>query len=539
LQLTPEDGEALFGRASALLHLQQRLEEAITDFDRAAERGIERPETLVGKAAALAVLRRHGEAAACLSELLTLAPTREYVRGSWLHSRLQICDWVDLDAQVEQLTELVRQGRRVTHPQSLLSLSDSPELHLTCARLFVEEKYPSPRSLEPRPTRVVEGRQGRIRVAYVSADFREHPVSYLLVGALERHDRRRFEVVGVSLRVGEGSPFESRVRSAFDRFIEVSDLGDQQVARLLRELQVDIAVDLMGLTEGLRLGIFAHRAAPVQVTYLGYAGTLGAPYVDYLLADEVVIPSGQESDYKEQVVRLPHCYLPNDDRRQIGARPTRAQAGLPEQGLVFCAFTSTYKINAPMFGIWMRLLREVEGSVLWLREMTSEARINLEREAQQHGVAASRLVYAPHAGGIAEHLGRHALADLYLDTFPYNAHSTACDALWVGVPVLTCAGRSFASRVAASALTAVGLPELITNDLREYENKALELGRDPQQLQALHARLAQNRLSSPLFDTVRFTQNLESAYDIMHERAKRGEAPHSFAVERSVRPDVP
>lgn len=534
LQLIPQDGEALFGRASARLQLQEKLDEAIVDFDRAAERGIERPETLVGKAAALAMLRRHRAAAACLSELLTLAPHRDYARGSWLHSRLQVCDWEGLPAEVQELTELVRQGRRATHPQSLLSLTDSPELQLACSRVFVADKFPPQAAPMVSTVRQRDGGQERIRVAYLSADFRDHPVSYLLVGALERHDRGRFEVIGISLRRSEGRPFEGRVRAAFDRFIEVTDRSDLEVAQLLRELQVDIAVDLMGLTEGLRLGILAHRAAPVQVTYLGYAGTLGgAPYVDYLLADAVVIPPGQEWGYGEQVVRLPHCYLPNDDRRERGVTPSRTQAGLPDRGFVFCAFTSSYKINALVFASWMRLLREVPGSVLWLREMGADAQLSLCREAQRQGVAAERLIYAPHVASMAEHLGRHALADLYLDTFPYNAHSTACDALWAAVPVLTCAGRSFASRVAASALKAVGLPELITSNLREYEGKALELAHDPQKLQALRDRLMENRSREPLFDTARFTRHLETAYEEMHRRAVRGEAPRSFTVEPS------
>ncbi len=531
LRSAPDDGEALFGRASALLQLQQRLEAAIADFDKAAERGIDRVETLVGKAAALAELQRHAAAAACFSELLAIAPGREYARGSLMHSRLQTCDWANLPALIQELNDLVRTARRATHPQSLLSLTDSPELQQVCARVFAEHKYPqreSPGSWVPRAAGRLDG---RIRIAYVSADFCDHPVSYLLVGALERHDRERFEVIGVSLRAGQGGAFEQRVRGAFDRFIDATELGDLQVAGLLRDLRVDIAVDLMGFTQGLRLGIFAHRAAPVQVTYLGYAGTLGAPYMDYVLADEVVIPRGEERWYSEQVVRLPDCYLPNDDRREIGARPTPAQAGLPQSGLVFCAFTNAYKINPPVFEVWMRLLREVAGSVLWLREMGAEARSNLQREAHQRGVARDRLVFAPHVATMAEHLGRHTLADLFLDTLPYNAHSTTCDALWAGVPVLTCAGRSFAARVAASALTAVGLPELITHSLAEYERKALELAHDPRQLQVLRARLAKNRTRSALFDTALFCRHLEAAYRGMHERAMRGETPAGFAVE--------
>ena len=288
----------------------------------------------------------------------------------------------------------------------------------------------------------------------------------------------------------------------------------------MRDLKIDIAVDLNGYTIGGRPGIFAHRAAPVQVSYLGYAGTLGAPYMDYLLADATVIPPGEESDYRETVARLPQCYLPNDDRREIGSVPTRSEAGLPDDGVVFCAFTHPYKINAPIYDVWMRLLREVPGSVLWLREMTAEARENLEREAKARGVEAQRLTFAPHTKTMAAHLARQTLADLYLDTLPYNAHTTACDALWAGVPVLTCSGNSFASRVAASALKAVGLPELITDDLAQYERLALELAREPRRLQDFRARLAQQRMHAPLFDTALFCRNLEEAYSTLHERSQ-------------------
>jgi protein O-GlcNAc transferase len=532
LRLDPDDGEALFGRASALLRLQQRLEDALRDFDRAAARGIELPEILVGKAAALAELRRHEEAATVLADLIALAPERDYVRGSLLHSLLQTCNWANLPALIADLEYRVREGRKATHPQSLLSLSDSPELQFECARLCAADQHPQDDSLGPCTVRALEpGR--RLRVAYVSADFCEHPVSYLLVGTLERHDRRRFEVIGIALQAAQDSPFGQRVRAAFDRFIDVTARTDAEVAMLLRELEVDIVVDLMGFTHGMRAGIFARRAAPVQVTYLGYAGTLGAPYMDYLLADDTVVPAGEEKWYSEQVVRLPDCFLPNDAERRVGLVPTRQQAGLPESGFVFCAFTTTYKMNPPVFDVWMRLLRQVDGSVLWLRSVDEQARKNLLREARERGIPAERLLFAPRVAGMDEHLGRHALADLYLDTLPYNAHSTICDALWAGVPAITCGGRSFPARVAASALTAVGLPELVTNSLADYEEQALELARYPERLLEFRGRLARLRASAPLFDTHRFTRHLETAYLTMAERAARGESPHGFAIASS------
>jgi protein O-GlcNAc transferase len=519
LRSLPQDGEALFGRASALLRLRWRLEEAGADFARAAELGIERVEALVGRAAVLAELQRHGDAAACLSEVLELAPDRAYARGSFMFSRLQACQWRDLKLLTERLVALVGEGKRVTHPLSLLPLTDAPELQFACVRSWVADHYPENPSLGPltRRSRADVGR--RLRVAYVSADFRDHPVSHLLVGVLERHDRGSFEIVGISLRPSKDSPFEQRLRAAFDRYVEVGERSDREIAQLLRELQIDIAVDLMGATDGLRLGVFAHRAAPVQVNYLGYPGTSGAPYMDYILADEVVIPSGAERNYTERVVRLPHCYLPNDDRRAIDPSPSREQAGLPLAGPVFCAFTNAYKITPVIFDLWMRLLREVPDSVLWLRALTEEARDNLRDEARARGVDPDRLVFAPQVASMSEHLGRLGLADLYLDTLPYNAHSTSCDALWAGVPVLTCAGTGFASRVAASALTAVGLTELITQNLGEYERQALDLGRQPERLREFRARLARQRSSAPLFDTAGFCRHLETAYRWMAQQA--------------------
>jgi len=505
LALAPDDGEALFGRALALLNLRTRLAEAATDFDRAAAQGMDRSECLVGKAAALAQMKQHSEAADCLAEVLKLRPERSYVLGSLLYSRLQAVDWSEFGTLKDSLLRQLAAGRKVTYPLSLLPVADSLELSLAAARMFappggsLAPVVQSPDS--PRPAKK------HIRIAYISADFRDHPVSHLLVGVLEQHDRARFEVIGVSLRASDGSEMGRRVRAAFDQYIDAGFRSDNEIAEALHELQVDIAIDLMGYTDGCRPGIFAHRAAPVQVSYLGYPATSGAPFMDYLIADAVVIPPGDERWYTEEVIRLPGCCLPNDSQRPIASAPTREQAGLPADGFVFCAFTNAYKINPPVFDVWMRLLRQIPDSVLWLRAMDAPSR--LLQEATARGVDAQRLVFAPHVASMAEHLGRHRLADLYLDTFPYNAHSTACDALWAGVPVLTCSGRTYAARAAGSVLTTAGLPELITKDLQEYEDRALQLARDPSQLQALRQRLTRQ---SALFDTRVYCCNLETAY---------------------------
>ncbi len=535
LHLDPAHVDALINR-SAALQRANRLIEALADCDQALSLAPASPFALRNAGNVLMGLGRPEEALARYEGALERDPQdREARQGrdaaleNLFHWRMEHCDWRDYDTLSTRMRELLATTHRFVRPLSLM-LFDDGALNLDCAREFIASRYPPDAALGPCVRPAPGG--DRIRLAYLSADFCEHPVSHLLVGVLERHDRDRFDVIGVSLRAHREGRFEQRVRLAFDRCVDVQDHGDREVAAMMREWGVDIAVDLMGFTDGQRLGILAHRAAPVQAGFLGYAGTLGAPYIDYLLADAIAIPPGEERWYAERIVRLPGCFLPNDDRREIGATPKRTQAGLPERGFVFCAFTKPHKINPPMFAIWMRLLRDVEGSVLWLRDMGPAVRSSLSSEARSRGVAPERLIFAPRVPGMAEHLGRQALADLYLDTLPYNAHSTACDALWTGVPVLTCAGAGFGARIAASALTAIGLPELIAQTPDEYESRARELALRPDLLRAIRVRLGRPRGCSALFDTRRYTQGLEAAFQGMHDRAVRGESPAAFSVER-------
>jgi predicted O-linked N-acetylglucosamine transferase (SPINDLY family) len=526
LQLAPDSILALNNYGNMLLELGQA-GTALEHYDRALSLAPREPDTQYNRAAALRELGRREEAAGCLEVLLREFPGQEHALTNLFHVRMDCCNWTDFEDTKRQLWAACAASKRIINPMSML-MSDSPQLQFECAQSYVAGKYGTVTAVNPRrPTRQ---RPDRIRVAYVSGDFREHPVAYLLAGVLEHHDRARIELIGVSLRSADRSAQGQRVRAACGQFIEAADLSDLEVARQLQALGTDVAVDLMGLTQGQRLGIFAQRAAPVQVSYLGYAATSGAPFMDYLIADEIVIPESQERWYSERIVRLPHCYLPTDDRRPIGEIPTRAQAGLPPEGLVCCAFTNPYKITPPVFNVWIGLLARLEDSVLWLRDMGEEVRHNLLREAAQRGISAHRLVFAPHVASMAEHLARHSLADLYLDTLPYNAHSTACDALWAGVPVITCAGHSFASNVAASALTAVGLQELVVADLEQYAQLAWELGRDRARLSALRARLARQRISEPLFATAAYTGALERAYLHMHQLWLRGQVPQSFRV---------
>ncbi len=371
---------------------------------------------------------------------------------------------------------------------------------------------------------------GRIRVGYFSADFHDHATLYLMSGLARCHDRARFEISAYSYGATRSGEMRERLAADVDRFVDVREMPDRKVAALAREHGLDIAIDLKGYTQHARSGMFALRPAPVQINYLGYPGTMGADFMDYILADPVVIPAAERPFYSEKVIYLPHSYQPNDDARRIAeTRTTRADFGLPERGFVFCCFNNNYKIRRREFDIWMRLLARVEGSVLWLLRSNEWAERNLRREAEARGIAGDRLVFAaplPHD----EHLARQRHADLFVDTFHYNAHTTASDALWGGLPVVTLAGRQFAARVAASLLTAVGLPELIAGTEDAYEALILDLATDAGRLAALREKLARNRLEQPLFDTERYTRDFEKALEIAWERYRAGLDPDDIRV---------
>jgi predicted O-linked N-acetylglucosamine transferase (SPINDLY family) len=352
-----------------------------------------------------------------------------------------------------------------------------------------------------------------------------------MAGIFEHHDRTRFETAAISWGAPDRSEMRTRLTAVFDRFIDIERETDARVARTLRDMEIDIAVDLMGFTGECRPGILALRPAPVQVNFLGYPGTMGAPYIDYLIADRVVIPEGEQQHYSENVVYLPDSYLPIDSSRLISSPvPARHEAGLPETGFVFASFNNSYKFSPEMFAVWMRLLHAVQGSVLWLSAGNPAVARNLAREAEARGVEGGRLIFAPFMPRPEDHLARLKLADLFLDTLPYNAHATAGDALLAGLPVLTCKGSSFAGRVAASLLHSAGLTELTTESLADYEALALELAREPTMLALMKTKLARNRSTYPLFDTARFTRHIEAAFATMAERSRRGEWPAPFAV---------
>jgi protein O-GlcNAc transferase len=472
-------------------------------------------------------LKRHEQAAASLEAALRLAPRAAYTLSSLVWNELAICKWEGLTPHVDALRAQVRRGEIPAEPFVLVAVSPSPEEQRLCAQRHVREKLPQ----RPPLWRGSRYRHDRVRLAYLSADYSEHATAYLAAGLFERHDRSRFEVIGVSYGPDDHSPMRQRLMRAFDQFVDVRSRGDEETARLLHEMQVDVAIDLKGYTTGARPEILSYRPAPVQVSYLGFPGTMAAPFIDYIVADRWVLPAEARVHYTEQVVYLPDSYQVNDAARSVAERtPSRAQAGLPRDGFVFCCFNNSYKIMPPVFAVWMKLLREIPQSALWLLEDSAEAKRRLQQAAQAAGVDAARLVFAARVAP-AEHLARHRLADLFLDTLPYNAHTTASDALWAGLPVLTCAGNTFAGRVAGSLLRAVGLPELVTRSLHEYETLALQLARDPSRLADIRGRLERNRSTTPLFDLERFRRHLEAAYLAMWETSQRGEPPRGFSVE--------
>jgi predicted O-linked N-acetylglucosamine transferase (SPINDLY family) len=504
-----------------------RYEEALRHCDEALRMSPGLLEALNLRGTALRVLKRYAEAAATYEQLLAVAPLYGQAQSHLLSARASLCDWTDRAAQVAHITERLAHDESTSSPHAFLWICDSGAAQLRCATLYSREQFPA-------STPLWQGERyahDRLRVAYLSADLSDHPVAHLIAGVLERHDRSRFETFGVALHrdVVEGA-MHARMRQAFEHFLDVSESGDRDIARLLREAEIDIAVDLTGHTRGGRLGVLACRPAPVQINFLGYTGTAGADYIDYIIGDQVAIPAHHESFFSEHIVRMPHSFLPNDDRQPIAPETSdRRHLGLPQTGFVFCAFNNPYKVNPGMFDVWMRLLDEVPGSVLWLRAEPGAVSENLTREAAARGVASDRLVFAPRMDPLEAHLARYRQADLFLDTVPYGAHATARDALWAGLPVLTCAGESFASRVAASLLSGLGLEELITGSLQDYASQALKLARSPGLLGELRAALAQRR-GGALFDTGLYRQHLESAYVALSARQRRGEAPANLTV---------
>jgi protein O-GlcNAc transferase len=528
---------------------------AVEDFQRALALEPHFPEALHNLGTALMQLERYAEAREAFTRLARVAPDFPHARGNALLAQLCDCDWRDLEALSEAVTTAVDRGQHAATPMSFLCVSGSPALQMRCARAYTHAFFPppAPQSAMPSlsgatstlsgalPTSGTSGPPGapraadapgqRIRVGYLSGDFGEHAVSYLLAGVLERHDHTRFETFAFAWGRRADGKTRDRLERAFTRFIAADDMADQAVVRLMRELRIDIAVDLCGHTEGQRTGILAQRAAPIQVNFLGLPATMGAPYVDYLIADPFLIPERHEPHYAERIVRLAGGFQPSDDRRPLAPpTPPRAALGLPDEARVLCSFNRTCKITPAIFSVWMRLLQQLPDAVLWLLATHPAAADHLRREAATRGIRPDRLVFVGQVD-YPTYLARYRHADLFLDTAPFNGGATVSDALSMGVPVVTLAGESFAGRMAGSALNALGLTELVTGSLAGYEATALELARDAGRLGDLRARLERARHDHPFFDTDRYRAGLEAAYATMVSRSTAGLQPASFTVD--------
>ena len=528
LAIKPDYVEALNNRGVAFEGLGYH-DEAIASYDKALSIRSDHAGALNNRGNALGTLKRYSEAINCFERLLSVEPNHPYAVCQIARFELAICNWDKTAEIAPELSRLVVEGKSIIDPLTFLSYSDDPGKQLICARNYVNHRV----SVNSAPFwKSTNYNHNKLRVAYVSADFRNHPVACLIAELIEIHDRDRFEIIGVSLGPDDRSEIRARLVKSFDQFHNMHFGDDREIARIITQLQVDIVVDLNGHTQWSRPGIFAYRPAPIQVTYLGYASTMAAEFIDYVIADKIVLPFDQKQFYVEKIVHLPNCYMVNDTKKAISSHiPPRQEVGLPDRGFVFCSFNNNYKITPAIFDVWMRLLKTVDESVLWLSRANDEAMANLCRSAKARGVDPARLVFASKVPRLADHLARHQLADLFLDTLPYNGHSTVSDALWSGVPVLTCVGRTFAGRVAASLLHSTGLPELVTSTIGEYEALAINLATSQDLLKSTRSRLASNRLSCPLFDTGSFARHIKSAYMTMWDLWLRGEKPRSFNVD--------
>ena len=527
IALDPRDPTFHVGLGIACYSLH-RYDDAIAAYDRALEIDPDHVDALENRGSALHEAGRHVEALADHERVAALSPGLPYNAGHRLFEKLALCDWRGYDELAATIGAQVEEGRLASQPMALLSIPFPPGLRRRAAEMYARDVLRSVKTAKPASGGMSAG---RIRVGYFSEELREHPVAQLLAPLVERHDRARFEVTAFSFGGAEpGDPLRGRLEAAFEHFEDVRALSAAQVAALARERGLDIAVDLMGHTGRARTAIFAHRAAPIQAQFLGFAGTMGADCIDYLVADAIAIPPAHRASYTESIATLPHTALVNELARPIGPQPARAALGLPAEGFVFCCFCNRTKITPDAFDVWMRLLDQVPASVLWLARAGEVAVGNLRREARARGVDPARLVFADRVPAMPDHLGRLGAADLFLDTFHYNGHVTTSDALFAGLPVLTRMGDSFASRVSASLLAALGLPELVASSTEDYAALALRLASEPETLRSLRARLAGARASSPAFDVGRLAGELERAYEAMVERHRSGLAPGHIEV---------
>ena len=517
-----------FNNLGVTLKEQGKLDEAIAAYNKALSINPDNAEAYNNMGNALKYQGKLDDAIAAYNKALSIKPDHADARAQCLHQLAHICDWSAIEAARSHVTELGIIGKSVP-PFAVLPLEDAPERHRLRSELYAQEKLlRKPLPAPAKPSQKPE----RLRIGYFSADFHNHATMYLMAQIFERHDKKQFEVYAYSYGPDKQDEMRKKLVSAVDVFHDVRGMNDIQILELARAEGLDIAIDLKGFTQNRRLAPFAYGLAPVQISYLGYPGTLGADFIDYIVADPVVIPTANRLHYSEQVIYLPNTYQPTDNTRVISDKTiTREDMRLPSNGFVFCCFNNNYKISPKEFDIWMRLLGGVESSVLWLLKANKWAEQNLKREAEARGISAERLIFAEIVPQ-AEHLARQKLADLFLDTFNCNAHTTTSDALWTGLPVVTKLGEGFAARVAGSLLTAIDLPELITENEEAYEALALTLATYLKRLGQIKSKLDRNRLTQPLFDSEMYTRHLEAGYQMAYERYFNGQERSDIVVPK-------
>lgn len=528
ITLKPDLARAWLGRADVCKAVG-RQDEALDAYDRALAREPNLAEARFGRGHLFYSARKYEQAIAEFEAALALRPRLAELRGIYLHAKMHLCDWAEFDRRSAELCAMADEDDLPSPPHCLLSVLSSSAIQLEQTRRWAARHFAS---LNDARRRDPGAPSECINVAYLSADFREHPVSSLTIGLFEAHDRSRFRFTGISIGPNDRSEMRKRIEAAFDRFEDWQGLGDDEIADGIRARNIDVLVDLTGYTGGARTGILARRPAPLQVNYLGFPATMGVDYIDYIIGDATVLPPASWPHYAEKIVLLPDSFLVADAAMRVSDRVfTRTELGLPRTGFVFCCFNNAFKITPYVFDVWMRILAAVPGSVLWLRIDDPAAIVNLKAEARARGVDAERLAFAGRVANASDHVARQKVADLFLDTLPYNAHATAIDALCADLPVLTCLGDTFPGRVGASLLHALRMPELVANSLMEYETRAVEIGSDPEKARDHRRKLAERRQQAPFFNSVRFARAIESAYVTMYERHRRGLAPDHFSVD--------
>jgi predicted O-linked N-acetylglucosamine transferase (SPINDLY family) len=528
IQLKPNCAETYYNMGNALFEIRN-ISAAINSYHKAIKLNPNYVEAYFNLGNSLIEAKQAGQALDNYKKVFQLKTDYKFLLGLLLHTQSKICDWQGYEESKEELMCKIKNNELVSSPFPVLTIIDSTELQYMAADLSVKNDFPEQDNLGPILKRP---KCEKIRIGYYSSDFYNHATSYLMAGLFEGHNRSEFEIIAFSFGPNNGDEMQNRITKSFDKFIDVTSKSDIEVAILSRDMAIDIAVDLKSFTAGMRLGIFAHRCAPIQVNYLGYPGTMAASYIDYIIADKIIIPEENKKYYSEKIAYLPNSYQVNDSNRKISEKIfTREEFGLPKDGFVYCCFNNNYKITPKMFDIWMKILAETanQNSVLWLLEDNKDVSKNLKKEAEKRGVNSNRLIFS---GRMLqeEHLARHKLADLFIDTFPCNAHTTCSDALWSGLPVLTLSGQSFTSRVAASLLNAIELPELITSTEEEYAIKAIEFATNLKTLIAIKAKLEKNKLSTALFDTKSFAIGIEKAYKAMYNRYQNDLLPDDIVI---------